>query len=46
MYEKANDSEPCIGDKVYYIDGTKVNDGKYKYSFLKFYIIQNGEIIA
>jgi hypothetical protein len=45
LYEKKYDSEPTIGDKISSVNGQKVNDGKYKYSFFKSFYVENGIIV-
>jgi hypothetical protein len=45
FFEKKFESEPIIGDKIFNLNGEKVNDGKYKYSFLKSYYTVNGIIV-
>ena len=45
LFEKRNNSDPEIGDKIYTLNGEKVKDGKYKYSFLKSYFTENSVII-
>lgn len=46
LFEKRNDSDPAIGDKIYTLRGEKVKDGKYKYSLFKSYYTENGIIIG
>jgi hypothetical protein len=46
LFEKRNDSDPAIGDKIYTLNGEKVKDGKYKYSLFKSYYTENGIIIG
>src|SRR5690606_19048325 len=45
LFEKKYNSEPIIGDKICFINGENVNDGKYKYSFFKSYYVENGIIV-
>lgn len=46
IFEKRNDSDPIIGDKIYSLDWTEFVDGKFRYSLFKNYIVKNGKIIA
>lgn len=45
IYEKKNENNPSIGDKVYDLAWNKVKDGKYKYSFIVWYNVKNGIIV-
>jgi curved DNA-binding protein CbpA len=45
IFEKVNNAEPSIGDKVYTLNWTIVPNGKYRYSLFKRYIVENGIII-
>ena len=45
IFEKVNNSEPTIGDKVYNTNWTKVSDGKIRYSLFRHILIENGTII-
>lgn len=45
FFEKQFKTEPTIGDKIFKLNGEKINDGKYKYSFLKSYYTENGIIV-
>jgi hypothetical protein len=45
LFEKKHEHNPIIGDKIIHLNGSKVNDGKYKYSFFKSYYTENGIII-
>ena len=45
IFEKILDTEPKIGDKIILLNGEKVKNGKYKYSFLKSYHTDNGIIV-
>lgn len=45
LFEKKYDSEPIIGDKICLLNGEKVKDGKYKYSFFTSYFTENGIIV-
>lgn len=45
IFEKANNSEPTIGDKVYFSNWNLVPNGKYRYSIFKSYMVENGKII-
>ena len=45
IFEKVDNDEPKIGDKVYTLNWTLVPNGKYRYSIFKSYIVENGKII-
>jgi hypothetical protein len=45
IFEKKNNSEPSVGDKVYKSNWTKVSDGKIRYSLFKHFLIENSRII-
>lgn len=45
IFEKINNSEPTLGDKVYNKNWTRVIDGKIRYSFFRHFLIENGIII-
>jgi hypothetical protein len=45
IFEKVNNLEPTIGDKVYNNNWTKVSDGKIRYSLFRHFLIENGKII-
>jgi hypothetical protein len=45
IFEKINECEPCIGDKVYLLNGGNSINGKLKYSLFKSFYIENGKII-
>jgi len=45
VIEKSEEDTIAIGDKVYLKNGAKIKDGKYKYSFFKSIIVENGRII-
>ncbi len=45
IFEKVNNSEPSIGDKVYSLNWLPVSNGKYRYSLFKSFIVENGKII-
>jgi hypothetical protein len=49
IFEKQSENphfDPVKGDKVYSLDWSPVPDGKYKFAFLKYYHVKNGEIIG
>lgn len=45
IFEKINNSEPTVGDKVYYKNWIKVPDSKLRYSLFRKFLIENGSII-
>jgi len=45
VFEKINDSEPTVGDKVYNKNWTKVTDSKIQYSLFRHFVIENGSIV-
>jgi hypothetical protein len=45
IYEKTLDSHPIKGDKIYDLNWKIVPNGKYKYSFFRSFIVDNGKII-
>jgi hypothetical protein len=45
IFEKINNSEPAVGDKVYDKNWIKVPDNKIRYSLFRHVLIKNGIII-
>ena len=44
IFEKINNSEPTVGDKVYNKNWTRVPNGKIRYSLFSHFVIENGSI--
>lgn len=45
IFEKINDSEPTVGDKVYNKNWTNDTDSKIRYSLFRRFLIENGKIV-
>jgi hypothetical protein len=45
IFEKINNLEPTVGDRVYNANWTKVSDGKIRYSLFKHFLIDNSRIV-
>ena len=45
VFEKINNSEPTVGDKVYNKNWTMVPDSKIRYSLFRHFLIENSSII-
>jgi hypothetical protein len=45
IFEKVNNSEPTIGDKVFNKNWTKTPDSKIRYSLFRNFLIEDGKII-